>query len=393
MECQVVKQLNILAPTRDPWTFNGPRCSRHAMERRNFLPMNWISKRFEATTVFNPLPPRSFDLIHAYNRIPLGRTPFIIGFESHLPRAFGLEGTSYYDYLRRMLAGPRCRAIIAISEHARRIFRRSHEGSASAEQLLDKLKLRYPSLNIPDFRDSMDDQSMEPLKIAFVGNHFGRKGGCVAVRLAEMALHRNFPLLVEIVSSLEAGGDIWTDPASRSFFDRYFALLELPNVIWHRSMDHLQVNELMRRSHLSLLTTLGDTFGFSAIESMANWTPVIATRQCALPEFIRHDENGVLLDLETTDIGEWIHLASPVRGSQRFEAIFTEEIERLAQAAFDHVVRLASEPGLLREMRRRARETAVRMFDARATDVFWDDLYESVLGQGEYRKQVQRLEV
>lgn len=388
-----MKQLKILAPTRYPWTFNGPRRSRHVVERRNFLPMNWISKRFEATTFFNPFPPSSFDLTHAYNRIPLGRTPFIIGFELHLPRAFGMEGTSYYDYLRRMLAGPRCRSIIAISEHARKIFRWSHEGSASADQLLDKLKLRYPSVNIPDFVDGMDEQSPEPLKIAFVGNHFGRKGGCVAVRLAEMALHRNFPLQVEIVSSLEAGGDIWTDPVSSSFFDRYFGLLELPNVVWRRSMDHFGVNELMRRSHLSLLATLGDTFGFSAIESMANWAPVIATRQCALPEFIQHDENGVLLDLETTEMGEWIHLASPVRGNRRFEAIFSEEIERLSQAAFDHIVRLASEPSRLRNMRAKARETAVRMFDSRLADVFWDDLYESVLEQGDYRKQVLRMEV
>ena len=82
-----MKQLRILAPIRYPWTFNGPRNSEHIIERRSFVPFDWISKKFEAITVFNPLPPRCSDLVHAFNRIPLGSTPFVKGFESHLPRA------------------------------------------------------------------------------------------------------------------------------------------------------------------------------------------------------------------------------------------------------------------------------------------------------------------
>jgi len=375
-----VTTLRILAPTRYLWTFNGPRHSRHSVERRGFLPLNWISKKIEATTIINPWPPGRFDLIHAFNRIPLGTTPFVIGFESHLPRAYGLETTMYFRQLCRALASPRCRAIIAISDHARAVFRAAHEASPFRDALFSKLSVRLPNIDIPDGGDELELSSSEPPTIAFVGNHFGRKGGCVAVKLAELALACKFPLRIEVVSSLQVGGSIWTDPASRSFFDPYLALLKLPNVRWHGSMDNRSVNELLRRSHFSLLATFGDTFGFSAIEAMANATPVIATRQGALPEFIEHRRNGLLLDLPTSAVGEWIHSSSPYRATPRFEKIFAEEVDRMAHEILDEIVRIAGDPKAYQSMRHRAKETARRLFDARAASEFWDDLYVRAVG-------------
>ncbi|NJM33519.1 MAG: glycosyltransferase family 4 protein [Rhodomicrobium sp.] len=274
-------ELQILAPTRYPWLFNGPRRSENRIERRNFVPVNRIWKRFEAFTVFNPLPLQRFDLIHAFNRIPMEGLPFIIGFESHLPRAYGHENTGYFRRMSRMLAGDRCKRIIAISEHARRTFRAQHHDSGLIGELEPKLGVRYPNIDIPDCPDLMADRPVEPLVLTFVGNHFGRKGGCVAVRLAEIAGQRGLPLEVNIVSTLEAGVKVWTDPPRRGFFDRYFALLDLPNIHHHKDVSNAEVHALLRRSHLSLLTTFSDTFGYSAIESMANWAPVLATRQSA----------------------------------------------------------------------------------------------------------------
>jgi glycosyltransferase involved in cell wall biosynthesis len=336
------EKFRVLAPVGYPWRFNSPRHSRHLIETRKFVPMNYVSHKLEGITAFNPLPPQRFDLIHAFNRIPLGRTPFIIGFEDYLPRAFGLENSSYYRWLVDMLASPRCRKIVAISEHARTVF--------------------------------------TELTLTFVGNDFGRKGGCVAVKLAEKALARGFPLKVEIVSSLNMGGAVWTDPVSTEFFDRYRALLDLPNVTLHGRLGNAEVKSLLSRSHFSILTTLGDTFGYSAIESMAYWTPVIATRQCALPEFVRHLDNGLVIDLETSKIGQWIHQSSPERGTKRFETIFEDEIERMASETLELLVGLSSQPQKLRDMRRRARETCLEMFDAKRATAFWDATYVEAVG-------------
>ena len=374
-----MEQLRVLAPVGYPWRFNSPRHSRHLIETRTFVPMNYVSPKLEGITVFNPLPPRRFDLIHAFNRIPMGHSPFIIGFEDYLPRAFGLEQSAYYRWLRDILVSPRCHKIVAISEHASTVFRSLHESHELAQDLFAKLSVQYPNIDIPDVADALADDDFSELTLTFVGNDFGRKGGCVAVKLAEKALAKGLPLKVEIVSSLNMGGAVWTDPLSTEFFDRYRALLDLPNVTLHGRLGNAEVKSLLARSHFSILTTLGDTFGYSAIESMAYWTPVIATRQGALPEFVRHLDNGLVIDLATSKIGQWIHQSSPERGTKHFETIFEDETERIASETFALLVDLSNQPQKLRHMRLRARETCIEMFDAKHATKVWDAAYDEAV--------------
>lgn len=371
----------ILAPTRYPWTFNGPRRSRNSVARRSFTPFNKISRRLEGVTVFNPLPPSRFDLVHAFNRIPLGRTPFVIGFESHLPRAFGYEGTAWFAALSAALASDRCRAIVAISEHAADIFRRQHAASPRAREILPKLTVRHPNVEV-GLAAERSDRGHGPLRLCFVGNHFARKGGCVAVRLAELALRARLPVEVTVVSALQVGGAIWTDPKDGGVLDPYLRLLDLPNVRWVRSLPNRDVVALLRASDLTLLPTLGDTFGFSALESMAQGTPVLATAQGALPEVIEHAENGFLLPLPVTAIREWEHLALRDRGTRLFERAFVAEVERLAREAYGIVAGLVDAPERCAAMRRKARRRAREKFGAEEASLFWDRLYAEAIEGG-----------
>lgn len=367
--------LKILAPTRYPWRFNGPRQSRHLISNRRFMPFNKVSQKIEGVTLFNPFPLAGFDLVHAFNRIPLGRTPFIIGFESHLPRAFGQEGTGYYQVLSRMLAGKRCRAIVAISEYARRHFLRQHENDPLYDVLAAKLCVRYPNIPIPP-RANFAMKPEDGLRLLFIGNHFARKGGLVAVRLAELARQRNMPLLIDIVSSLEVGAVSWTDPLRREFFDRYLKPLHsLPTIRCHGSLPNEAVLSLLNDAHFLLLPTFSDTFGFSAIEAMARSVPAIATAQGALPEFIRDGENGLLLPLETDAVGEWRHVAHAARHTPAYEAMIHEEVERLAEEAYTRLELVLRKPEAYLAMRGNAYATAEAMFSASDANRFWDDFY------------------
>ncbi|WP_091784500.1 glycosyltransferase family 4 protein [Methylobacterium sp. UNC378MF] len=346
----------------------------------------------EGITAFSPWPPRRFDLIHAFNRIPLGHAPFVIGFESHMPRGFGLETSHYYGVLSRMLASPRCRGIIAISNYAREIFKETHQNSAMRDILYGKLSVRYPNIEIPAEAARPEPVGRAPFVVSFVGNHFARKGGCVAVRMAELALQKKLPVQVEIVSSLQVGRGVWTDPLNDHFYDRYRAALKLPNVRWHATLSNVEVHALFRRSHVSLLATFCDTFGYSAIESMIHGTPVLATRQGALPEFIVHRQNGLLLDLDTAPNGEWIHIAHPDRGSRAYESLVEGEIERMAQVAILEIERLIERPDELYDMRRHARSDAERLFGAQEANAYWDGLYERALTAQEVGDARFRLE-
>ena len=370
--------LSILAPTRYPWRFNSPRLTQHKIHYRDFIPFNKISPRLEAVTFLNPLPPRHFDLVHAFNRIPLGPTPFIIGFESHLPRAFGLESSAWFRFCTDRLASSHCRRIIAMSHYAKRQFLGQHVHSPQAAILEAKLEVRYPNIPMPLGGDGLDTSRAEPIRLLFVGNHFARKGGCVALRIAEIAVQKSLPITIEIVSSLEMGAASWTDPTRAGFFDRDRALLQsLPNVVNHGRLPNSRTMDLMRQAHFLLLPTFSDSFGYSAIEAMAHYTPVIATDQGALPEFIEDGQNGIVLPLEKTPAGEWIFIGQENRASPAYEKIFRDEIDRLADEALQKLQQLIGTPAY-DAMRLAARKTAEAFFGEQAASDYWNRLYEEV---------------
>jgi len=376
-----MRQLRILAPTRYPWRFNGPRRSRHTIVNKAFLPLNKIHGRMEGITLFPTAIPGGYDLTHAFNRIPIGATPYLIGFESHLPRAYHLERTPYYRTLRHSLASGRCRGIIAISRHAESIFRDTHAGSDVEAELNAKLELRYPNLALPDAPDGFDGD-LSTLRLVFVGGHFARKGGCVAVRLAELASARGVPIEVTIVSALEMGGGIWTDPADDSYYESWRARLDHPSIRFHPALPNSDVLALFRKAHFSLLATFGDTFGYSALEAMMVHCPVIATRQGALPEFIEDGVNGILMDLPLNRHGEWVHSSSPHRATKSFEAMFTDEVERLAQTALERIVALLGNSPAYAAMRKAARRTVEERFNAEDANRYWDERYLTAIAAG-----------
>jgi glycosyltransferase involved in cell wall biosynthesis len=373
--------LNILAPTRYPWLFNSPRQSKHNISIRNFLPLNYIHYSIEGVTAFNPFPLRHFDLIHAFNRIPVGITPYVIGFESHLPRAFGREDGRLFAILSRMLAGKRCRKIVAISQFAHRQLLCQHDGKPWFDSIASKVTVRYPNIVIPPDPDGFQPSQDESIRLVFVGNHFVRKGGLVALRVAQLANKQGLPLKVDIVSSLQAGAKSWVGPTRPEFFSEYYRLLEtLPNLTSHGSLPNSAVLDLIKQSHFLLLPTFSDSFGYSAIEAMARYTPVIATDQGALPEFIEDQTNGILLPLDKNEMGAWKHDGRADRHLPAYEAMFREEVERLAALLLDKLQACIRTPSTYSAMRVNARSTAEAVFASADAQRFWDNLYTEAAG-------------
>jgi glycosyltransferase involved in cell wall biosynthesis len=372
----MTRTLNILAPTRYPWRFNSPRRTRHNISVRTFAPLNKLSPKIEGVTVFNPWPIQRIDLIHAFNRIPLGAAPFIISFESHLPRGFGIEDSSFYRFMTETLASSRCRGIVAISDYARRQFLHQHRDSRHLAALSAKLQVRYPNLPMPSGPDAFSADPYDPIRMIFVGAHFARKGGTVVTRLAERALREGLNIHIDVVSALEMGAQSWVAPTREGYYDRDRKLLEtLPNITHHGSLPNADVLALLRTAHFSLLPTFSDSFGYSALESMACGTPMIATPQCALPEFIT-DTNGILLPLATDALGEWDHIHErDVRDTPAYETMFDQTVDALADAALARVRSVTADPAAYLAMRRGARATAEQLFSDTDATAFWDDYY------------------
>lgn len=361
-----------------PSRFNTPRRSRHRISTRRWLPAHKIWRPLEVALL---MPDHGADLLACFNRIPLGSKPFVVSFESHLPRLFGYEGSRAFRAFSRILAGDRCRAIVPISGWARRMFLAQHAGSQFEEALARKLApVIYPSVEVPSEFPG-EDRTGEELSVVFLGGHFGRKGGPALLLAAERAHREGLPIRVDIVSDLTFGREngAWTDlPAAE--FARYRQHLALPNVVHHGRLPNAAAMALLRRADVLVLPTLSDTFGYSAIETLAAGTAVVATAANALPEIVRHGETGHLVDLETDGNGEWIHLFSLPPDSPRYRRIWADTMERLGDDLFDALAALAADPARLASMKRAAHADALARFDAGRQGAILDDLYEAALG-------------
>ncbi|HOY79360.1 MAG TPA: hypothetical protein PLN33_16205 [Hyphomonadaceae bacterium] len=375
------RTLNILA-VQDRYNtgFNTPRVSRHTIERRKFLPFNRVYEPLAGATMVNPWPPRGFDLLHAFNRVPLGPTPFVIGFESHMPRAFGREGGAIAKTLTSQLLSKHCRRIVPMSQAAKTTFLQQHQDNPRLDELKAKMVVRLPNIMLPEMQDWFDpNEKMEELRVLFVGGHFARKGGIVGAKLAKKARAAGLPIHVTIVSVLDCNAH-WIDPSRGEFFEPYIKMLDAPNVTFYKGAPNAKVLELAKNTHLSLLATLGDTFGYSAIEGMSRYTPVIGTSVSALPEFI-DNENGIMLPLETNSVGEWKHVARPDRDTPEFEKVYADTLEDLAEGAFKACAELLANPAKLAAKRQAARRTVEEKFDGHVAGHFWDELYTDAVNR------------
>ena len=356
--------------------FNMPRYSRHALSHHYFVPTHWLHKALEPVTVMRPF--LDADLVHTFNSIPLGTKPFVVTFESNYPRYTWGDRGALWRFYCGLASSERCRHLIAMSQHAKDTFLRETAGVAQRFEAIP-VSVVYPSIDVQERPKTFQTKIAPPLKLFFVGAEFARKGGCVAVRVAEKALKLAMPIEVTVVSSLTVGKSVYTDPWSDDFFSRYVSLLDLPNVTYFKHLPNDEVLEFMSRSDLTLLPTFSDTFGFSVIESMSRGVPAVVTDRGALSEFIDGKVNGIVVPLDTDEAGRWTHLSWPDKGDEEYQNLYAAEIERMSDVIIEQCDNVLTTPGLLQSMGAGCHETARELFCARKNSAIVDRIYEDVV--------------
>lgn len=294
----------ILIPSVYAMHFNGPRHSKHDVRRTRFIGRQ--------QSVWRPLgalalhdPRERADLVHSFNTIPPYSTkPWIVTFESKLPRALGKGGDTFAKLLAHRLAHNNCKKLIAMSDFALHTFQKQSTHLPKAHSFADKAERLWPALS-PVARAPKSYRPGTTLHLTFIGNDWAWKGGVVAARLAVEAERRRLPVKIHIVSSLTFNH---RDDARHNLYAADLqTLYDQSNVLVHGRLPNSEVNELLSRSHVLLLPSVDETFGYSILEGFAHALPAIASRVRAIPEFVHHETNGLLLDIDATD-GMWSHL-------------------------------------------------------------------------------------
>lgn len=309
----------------------------------NHVERKWLHSS-TATSLFNTfhcdLGVNRVTLLHLINCISSSTTPWVATYSHYLPR---WDLRSRYGV--SLLSSKYCRKLIAISK-----FAQNYE-----EYVLD----RYPAYKTeirrkmcvlhPAQAALIDECADKPLEsdvivCTIVGTDFFRKGGKEVLRAFDRLRAENMPVRLNIVSTLEHG-----DYASKSTQEDVWIakqlIAKLGSAVRHyERLPNTAVLDLLRQSHVGLLPTYDDIYGYSVLEAQAAGCPVISTDICALPE-INNEHIGWLIEVPKSPFG------IALRKTEQQRRILSSKIE---EGLYSILRDICANPALTREKGLRA---------------------------------------
>lgn len=303
------------------------------------------------------------DVLHLFNTVSFGETPWISTFETILPRyqnTLACHHGREPDYfplkfdrkIRRALdamSRPSCKGIIAISNCNADIQKEMLRQFPECSEIIEKkmLILHPPQVAFVCDYESKRLPEGGPIRFMFVGGSFFRKGGMQMLHAFQRAKDEGYDLTLTIVSSLVI--DDYATKETRFDVDEAERLIHANRdwIVYHRSLPNQQVLDLMKASHVGLLPTYADTYGYSALEFQACGCPVISTDVRALPE-INDDTTGWTIKLNKNGMGEAIYTTEHDRSE--IGSAITSGITSIVRSIFGRrtAIRLKAEAALER---------------------------------------------
>lgn len=277
-------------------------------------------KPFVFIPVYNP----KIDMYHSFNDICITNKKWVVTFETMLPRFDLVDGYhrqeeanyAYHkivnSYLKK-IAAPNCLAAIAISESAFKIQEKLLNSYPDVkDKILEKTKIIYPPQEKLTNIEDINKKNFDKLKLIFVGNDFYRKGGSeIVIAIDELMSEQQLSedeLEVTLVGDLNRHHNY----ALNRYQDTQKYIKNIESIISKRTnikvlhkLENKKLLQMMKESHIGLLPTWADTFGYSVLEFQASGCPVISTNVRALPE-INNSELGWVIDVETNSLGELV---------------------------------------------------------------------------------------
>ncbi len=324
-----------------------------------------IGTHFNLNNQFYDFGLNRVDVIHLFNGLSYGRTPWVTTFETAVPRFLevmqGLRNKRpvftwwqrwRFKQAMRALASPSCLALLPLSQSAARAQQLVLQWTepSIAKMIEAKTFVLHPPqpLVIKSWREKQE-YLQGPLHFMFVGHDFFRKGGLEMLEaFVQIRRRTQVPFRLTIVSALQA-----QDYATGAGEEEVRRAHELINanaewVSYYPSLPNEQVLSLMRQAHVGLLPTYADSYGYVVLEFQASGCPVITTNTGALAE-INAAERGWLIEVPRDHIGRAMYYTAEGKAAISkairegilaiVEEILSEpeRVQRKGQAAWEYV--------------------------------------------------------
>lgn len=266
----------------------------HLLHRN--IPTNWNARaihRFFSTP--------KVDVIHTFNTACITKKPWICTFETAVPRTnqttkhtpFPTRLDNFTRKTFKLLAKDNCAFLIALSEANKNIQIKLMDSLNvdSRDIIAQKIIVLPPPQAVLVSQEEIDNKFStvdDCINFIFVGGLFFRKGGAQIVDSLTKFAKKGYRFHLTVVSTLGYG-----DAVSRtSTEDMEYYKDILTNTEWisyYNGLPNPEVLKLCKQSHVGLLPSLADTYGYSVLEMQSCGCPVITTDIRALPEMNNND--------------------------------------------------------------------------------------------------------
>jgi len=282
---------------------------------------------------FRPFDPRVF---LGFNTIRIDGGPFLVFFETILPRV-SKKRFLLVSLERRAIQSPKCLGLIAISHCAKNLQLAENENQTVITVLHPPQKILIAEAN--DRRWS----EIGTIRFCFVGRDFARKGGIEMLRAFDRLCQKNWHLTIVSSLSINDYATRYTKEEQRVLKQEVLEILDrrTDQIDWHESLPNDKVLGIMKTSHVGLLPTWHDTYGYSVLEFQASGCPVISTDIRALPE-INNIDCGWLIPIGK----KFDACISPLKSKKQRNA-FSKDLTDSLETLFEEI--LGSPRALLQE--------------------------------------------
>lgn len=245
--------------------------------------------------------------------------PYIVDIERATSLTGFSKGNETITEAKNFLLHKNCKAIVCMSQAAKRSLEKLLE--SDWKEIEKKTHVIYPTIPAPKLTsaDNSIIKKSSKLKLLFVGNQSGRKG-LSDLLVAMEKINKNHEAEVELhVISNDA--------------QELIARHNLANVFLYapKFSKKDMLEKFFIPADLFMFPTRGDTYGMAAVDSLAAGTPIIATKQFALPELIEDGKDGALIKLKNPSLDTHIFIPSEEVAKINSNIVFKDVAKQLAE--------------------------------------------------------------
>ncbi|RCW27034.1 glycosyltransferase family 4 protein [Marinilabilia salmonicolor] len=316
-------------------------------ERRNFLGNNHIHFKQSldlfkfichlSFKIFNIIPQWALNLywhpfklksdtLHFFNGVCLSNQKWVCTFESFVPRVG--KGKNYIEKIAlNKIRKSNCLKLIAISNCTYKIQKNYLETHSPhlANTIIGKTTILHPPQPILSPKEKKIEIG-KPIIFTFIGSDFFRKGGFECIKVFSQLYKEGFhKWQLNIISSLKYG-DYASRTTSYHQQEARKIIINSKNITHSKSLSNDKVIDILNDSHIGLLPSYADTYGYSVLEAQACGCPVITTDIRALPE-INNNECGWVIKVPKDKNGNGILETHENR--EKFSNILETELYRI----------------------------------------------------------------